>query len=67
MLFHEAEIHENFIQRSLRLEHQQVVRNMNVEIIQDAKRIQNLCHRWFAVEVAQPVFRRVLESQENPE
>src|SRR5208282_4838352 len=64
---HEPQVDENLLQRSVRFEHQQVVRDVDVELVQYPQRIEDVLDRLLAVEVTKTVFGGVLNPEENAE
>src|ERR1017187_1442433 len=64
---HKPQVDENLIQHRVRLEYEQVVRDMDVEIVKDSQRIQDVRDGLPAVEVSETIFRGAFTAQEHAE
>src|SRR5271165_6082725 len=65
--FHESEVDQDVVQNRVGLEHEQVVGDMDVKVVENLQRPQDLVARAFPVEVAESVFRVVLDAQKHAE
>ena len=64
---HEPEIDQDVIHGCVRLEHEQVVGNMNIEVVQDLQCVLDCLKGTFSIEVAQASFRGIFHAEKYPE